>query len=74
MLIIKLDVINILCVIFSRKYCLGMLETPRSCLEADKVAMERHIDFILISSNELTQLKCDAIFLKYEKVYLLCNI
>jgi len=33
-----------------------MLEVPRACLRADRIAAEKHVDFVSIGTNDLTQL------------------
>lgn len=34
----------------------GMLEVPRACLRADKIAKAKHVKFLSIGTNDLTQL------------------
>lgn len=39
------------------EYSIGcMLEVPRACLRADRIAAESHVDFVSFGSNDLTQL------------------
>ena len=34
----------------------AMIETPRACIRADRIAAAQHVDFVSIGTNELTQL------------------
>ena len=38
-------------------YSIGcMIEVPRACLRADRIAAEKHVDFVSIGTNDLTQM------------------
>ena len=55
-------------------YKLGcMLETPKSCISAHKLAMDKNFDFLLIATNELTQLKLGYDRTEFEKVNIFFN-
>ena len=54
----------------SINYQLGcMLETPKSCINADIIAIHKDIDFLLIATNELTELKLGYDRNEFEKVF-----
>ena len=54
---------------YSIDYQLGcMLETPKSCIIADKIATNEDVDFLLIATNELTHLKLGYDRNEFQKV------